>query len=107
TISWLAGGPHSPDEFIKKIDDTNPDVRWQAAENLTQVLLRDDQLAADSHFALNIDDRLRRAVDDNRKSEAAFPTRIRGKKPEEIEQEQRRLEAEQNYTLFLAACLGN
>jgi hypothetical protein len=106
-ISWLAGGPHSPDEFIKKLDDSNPDVRWQAAENLAQVLLRDDQLAADSRFALNIADRLKRAVDDNRKSEAGFPERIRGKTRDDVENERRRLESEQTYTLFLAACLGN
>ena len=44
-VNWLFSGPRSPDAFLKRLDDTNPEVRWRAASDLAQVLLRDPQLA--------------------------------------------------------------
>jgi hypothetical protein len=49
---WLFGDPHSPAKFLKGLDDDNPEVRWRAAADLSQVLPRDETLATDSAFAL-------------------------------------------------------
>ncbi len=61
-IHWLVGGPRSPEEFLQRIDDPNPVVRWRAAEELAQVLQRDDHLAGDPKFGLDLADRLQRAL---------------------------------------------
>src|SRR6185312_8694765 len=36
------GGSRTPEQFLHDLDDSNPEVRWRAANDLTQVLLRDD-----------------------------------------------------------------
>src|ERR1043166_3099305 len=47
--AWLrARRPdHSAREYLNDLDNSNPDIRWRAAGDLAQVLLRDDRLAAD------------------------------------------------------------
>src|SRR5262245_23884119 len=62
-FSWLAGGSRTPEQFLKNIDSANPDVRWRAANDLAQVLKRDDKLAADASFALRLAERLAQALD--------------------------------------------
>src|SRR5947209_18261178 len=46
--SW--GEARSGEAFLRDLDDANPEVRWRAASDLAQVLLRNDQLAADVGF---------------------------------------------------------
>ena len=48
---WLFGGPVSKTDFLDKLHDDNAEVRWRAAEQLAQVLQRDDALASDGDFA--------------------------------------------------------
>src|SRR5260221_203860 len=60
-FSWLAGGSRTPEQFLKNIDSANSDIRWRAANDLAQVLKRDDKLAADASFGLRIAERLARA----------------------------------------------
>src|SRR5437899_3558172 len=68
-FSWLAGGSRTPEQFLKNIDSANPDVRWRAANDLAQVLKRDDKLAADSSFGLRLAERLARALEELEKDE--------------------------------------
>src|SRR5262245_44125425 len=63
-FSWLAGGSRTPEQFLKNIDSANSDIRWRAANDLAQVLKRDDKLAADSAFALRLTERFARALDE-------------------------------------------
>src|SRR5919204_2160886 len=61
-FSWLAGGSRSPEQLLKNIDSANADIRWRAANDLAQVLKRDDVLAADASFGLRLAERLNRAL---------------------------------------------
>src|SRR5262249_42948890 len=61
-INWLVGSSRSPDDFLKKLDSPNPDVRWRTAEDLAQTLLRDDTLASDPKFALDVAARLKESL---------------------------------------------
>src|SRR5688500_12989424 len=63
-FSWLSGGSRTPDQFLKNIDSANADIRWRAANDLAQVLKRDDKLAADVSFALRLAERLDRALNE-------------------------------------------
>ena len=56
-------GSASPEQFLRDLDNTNKEVRWRAANDLAQVLLRDDNLASNSAFALQLTQRLRRTLD--------------------------------------------
>jgi hypothetical protein len=105
-VKWFAGTALTPEEYLERLDNSNPDVRWRAAETLAQVLLRDDQLAANPKFALDLADRLRRAWQTQRADEKDLAERLRKQgKPQETEQKS--LDAGREHLLYLSACLGN
>jgi hypothetical protein len=60
-LAWV--GASSPDAFIAKLKNPNPDIRWRAAHELGQVLLRPEsiELAANPEFALAIAEQLQSA----------------------------------------------
>jgi hypothetical protein len=106
-FNWLAGGSRTPEEFLANLDNTNTDIRWRAASDLAQVLVRNDQLASNPWFALELSDRLQKALDECDRDERAF---LEGKdKLSEADQKKqlKNLHAKQNYALYLMACLGN
>lgn len=107
-FSWLAGGSRSPDRLLQNLKDPNPDVKWRAAHDLAQVLLRDDQLASEPQFALELADQTRQALADNQENERRLAELAR--KPDS-EAEQRALkkvvEAERSSIQYLSACLAN
>src|SRR5262249_7114435 len=98
---WLVGGPTNPEQFLKNLDNSNSEVRWRAAEDLAQVLLRDDNLASNPKFALDLCDRLRRAVEAHRQAEKDVAERTRGLSEKETKDEARRLEADESYVRYL------
>jgi hypothetical protein len=61
-VQWLVGGARSPADFLSKLDNPNTDVRWRGAEDLAQVLRRDNWLASDPRFALDLTERLQRVL---------------------------------------------
>ncbi len=106
TSSWLVSGPASTEQALKGLDNTNPDVRWRAANDLAQVLLRDPKLAADPKLALDLAERLRRALDVAADAEEARRKHLRDR-PEEYDPNLKALDAERSYVVYLSACLGN
>jgi hypothetical protein len=62
--SYLVQSSHNPDSLVKNLDSDNPEVRWRAAHDLAQVLKRPESLAlaSDPKFALDLAERLDRAV---------------------------------------------
>ncbi len=123
---WLLGtGAHTPEQFLANLDRSNPEVRWRAAEELARVLLRDEQLASDPRFALDLADRLRKTLDTNDPGEKALAeivrklteerpggdpaavAREREARQQKLDHDRRALEADRNYILYLSACLGN
>jgi hypothetical protein len=137
-VFWLLGdmlgglgGPRTPAQFVDKLDRSNPDVRWRAAADLAQTLLRDDRLASDPQFALDLAERLQRARDAAAPTEQAITTRLE-KQPhlgerlsrlvqnqtdrerdaadpewKALEADWKKLEPDHNYILFLSSSLGN
>src|SRR5262245_60581987 len=69
-FSWLAGGPRSPKDFLEGLRNPNPDVRWRTASDLAQVLPRDERLACDPSFGLDLAEHLRDALEENERAEA-------------------------------------
>jgi hypothetical protein len=106
-FTYLFGGPRSPEAFLKKLDDENPDVRWRAASDLAQTLRRDPRLASDPNFALQLALRLRRRLDKAESAERAFAGRLSSLSPEERRKERKPLEADRNFADFLCSSLGN
>jgi hypothetical protein len=137
-IVWLfgdvlggLGGPRTPVQFLDKLDKSNPDVRWRAAADLAQTLLRDDQLASNPRFALDLAERLRKTMDAAAAGDKAVADRL-SKHPhlaerlsrlvqnqpdperdpsdadwKALEDDWKKLEPDLNYVMYLSACLGN
>jgi hypothetical protein len=100
------GIAHSPEEFIGNLENPNPDVRWRAANDLAQVLKRDDTLASDPKLALKLTELLNQALDERDRDErllAEQKPRNAGDQP--LEDKNRK--AQRKYIQFLSSCLGN
>ena len=122
SFGWLLGSPGTPEQFLAKLDDNNAEVRWRAAADLSQVLLRDDRFASDPDFALELVKRLKQAREDTKAAEAEVAKHFPPLSPEEmdklgdeawlkreteLERENKKLDGQRTYIQFLAACLGN
>ncbi|HLW64143.1 MAG TPA: hypothetical protein VKS79_02410 [Gemmataceae bacterium] len=106
-FSWLAGGSRSPDKLLESIQSENPDIRWRAANDLAQVLKKDDTLASDPSFGLKLAEQLKKAMAElNRldKDQAGLPTDASSK---EKTKARNQLTAQEHYVQYLGACLGN
>jgi hypothetical protein len=103
-LSWLVGGARTPEQFLKNLDNANPEVRWRAADDLAQVLLRDEHLASDPHFALDVADRLAAALDGIAPREKAYAARAHAGPVADADRERKELDEERNYIVYLLAC---
>jgi hypothetical protein len=106
-VNWLVGGARTPDDFLSKLDNPNPDVRWRGAQDLAQVLLRDDHLASNPKFALDLADRLRQALQSNAADEKELAERLRQTAKYDLNRDRKPLEPGRDHILYLSACLGN
>src|SRR5262249_30437931 len=75
-FNWYLNGSRSPEQFLNNLDNTNPEVRWRAASDLAQILLRDEHLATDARFALSVAERLHTAFNDIAPAEKALADRL-------------------------------
>src|SRR4051794_21576058 len=75
-VNRLAGETRTAEQFLRDLDNPNPEVRWRAASDLAQVLPRDERLASDPSFALHLADRLVQAVDTSAPLEKAAAARL-------------------------------
>jgi hypothetical protein len=107
-INYLFVGGHSADQFLLRLDNANPDIRWRGANDLAQVLKRKESvnLKCDVGFALELIERLERELDALRKEETAIAAQLKGPADESGKSFQR-LEPQRNLVNFLAACLGD
>ena len=108
TINWLVGGARSPQDFLNKLDNSNLEIRWRGAEELAQYLQRDEHLAADPVFALEVCDRLQSALLDLRALEKTLDIE-KTKAPESgmVRGNVKLAEQGQSYILYLSSCLGS
>jgi hypothetical protein len=108
------GGPRTAEQFLHNLDQTNADVRWRAAQDLAQVLLRDDKLASDPKFALDLADRLRQTLLDSDLGEkrlAEMVVRMASTPSSDdkaaVAKATTDLEAARKYALYLGSSLGS
>ena len=106
-FSWLAGGSRAPDQLLKNIDSANPDIRWRAANDLAQVLKRDDKLAADPVFGLRLTERFVKGLDELDRLEKARAELPGQADDRDVATATKNLIAQRNYVQYLGACLGN
>jgi hypothetical protein len=106
-VNWFVQGAHRPEDFLKRLDNPNPDVRWRGAEELAQVLLRNQQLASDPHFGLDLSQRLRQAWQHTLSAEKVVAARPQKPAPGDYDSERETLEPGRDQVLYLSACLGN
>jgi hypothetical protein len=61
-LIWVSSS--SPESFLARLDNPNPDIRWRAAHELSQVLKRPEslELASNPEFALDLAERLQTAL---------------------------------------------
>ncbi len=105
--NWLLGGARTPEQFLQNLDNPNPEVRWRAADDLAQVLLRDDHLASDPRFALDLSVRLRRALEASAPAEQDYAERMHKDQVAENDPARKKLEADRAYIHYLMACLSD
>ncbi len=105
-LRW-AGSGWSQQDYLNKLDDPNLDVRWRGAEYLSQTLLRDDNLASNPKFALDLAERLRRALDSNALAENDLLDSLRRQSKPDLERDGSALDPCRDHVLYLSACLGN
>ncbi|HLN33241.1 MAG TPA: hypothetical protein VK395_36270 [Gemmataceae bacterium] len=106
-VKWWVDSAWTPADYLARLDNPNPDIRWRGAQDLAQVLLRDEQLASDPRFALDLAERLRQAL--NRSAEAEKSAGAASHQPSAVELDQIRttLRPEREYILYLTASLGS
>jgi hypothetical protein len=102
--SW---GTSSPEQFLRDLDNPNKEVRWRAANDLTQVLLRDDTLASDSAFALQLTQRLRKVLDTSAPFEKTHAEQFAKLSAADKPRELAKLEPDRDYIPLLAQCLSH
>jgi hypothetical protein len=90
------GLSHTPQEYVANLESSNPDVRWRAANDLAQVLKRDDTLASDPKLGLKLAELLNHALDENTASPGG-----------KVEPEDSPRKAQRKFIQFLSSCLGN
>jgi hypothetical protein len=105
----ITGGSvvRSPQSFLAELRSDNPDVRWRAAQDLAQVLTRDDRLASDALFGLELTADLRKALDETEAAEKTIAEELQKDPEANVVGLQKDLEANRNYILYLTACEGN
>jgi hypothetical protein len=106
-VNWFFSGPSSPEAFLKKLDDPNPDIRWRAATDLAQVLPRDDNLASNVGFALALAERTEKVVNLSEPAELEFAKQLPKLSKEDADRERTRVQADRDFVLYLSGCLGN
>jgi hypothetical protein len=106
-VSWLVGGYLTPEQFLKDLRSTNAEVRWRRASDLAQVLKRDETLAANAKFSLDLADLLRQALRDSDESERRQIDRLRRKQTDESAETPKELQDERAFIEFLIASMGN
>jgi hypothetical protein len=106
---YLFGGVKTTDRYLQDLDSTNADIRWRGAHELAQLLKRPDSvaLASDPKFALDLAERLHRALDELDAAEKATAERTQKLAQPEKDAAWRSLRTQRDHATYLAACLGD
>jgi len=107
-FGWMFGFGHAqtPEAFLQRLDDPNTDVRWRAANDLVQVLKRDDELASNPDLGFKLADLLTQELDQIAFDEKSLAERLAKLSAKDQEQERQKLKGRRDYVRFLSACLA-
>jgi hypothetical protein len=111
-LTWLsgAGGTGNKKDYLANLRSANPDIRWRTASDLAQTLRRDENLAGDVDFGLDLTDIYRQAFDDLRRfeKEAAEPAaETPGDTAQKLTKARQKFLSQRSYVQYLGNCLGN
>ena len=106
-LGYTSADSRSADQFLRQLDSDNLDIRYRAASDLAQVLLRKDELAADPVFALELASRLDEAVRRSAEAEKRLEERYEGLTKGARAKADNERRADRTLITYLAACLGN
>lgn len=107
-FGWLFGfgQAQTADAYLQRLDDPNTDVRWRAANDLVQVLKRDDELASNPDLGFKLAELLTQELDQITYDEKSLGDRLAKLSAKEQEQERQKLKGRRDYVRFLSACLA-
>jgi hypothetical protein len=100
------GQARTAEGFIQRLESPNSDIRWRAANDLVQVLKRDDDLASDPALGFKLAELLTQELDQiafDEKSLADRSSKLSG--PDQLK-ERAHLKARRDYARFLSSCLA-
>ncbi len=98
----------SPKDFLDKLDSANPEVRWRGAEELAQYLQREESLAANPVFALELCERLQSATKELASQEKEL-AEFKKQQPDtaSLERRTKAFQQTENYVLYLSSCVAS
>jgi hypothetical protein len=111
-IAWSSyiSSSRTPAFFLQQLDSDNSDIRWRGASDLAQILKRPEsgsqKWKADPHFALELAQRLRNAIDELSRLEKETADKVATLPTAEQDTAWRKLAPQRNYVSFLASTLG-
>lgn len=101
----------SPEYYLRQLDSDNADIRWRGASDLAQILKRPEgaghKWKSDAHFALELAERLRTALDELRNTERTTAEKAATLPSAEGELAWRKVTPLRNHASFLASALGD
>jgi hypothetical protein len=109
----ITGGSvlRSPESYLADLRNGNPDVRWRAAQDLAQVLPRDEpgaaELASNPTFGLELAVDLGKSLDELADAEKSVEKKQKDDPEANLASERKDLDARRNFTLFLSSCVGS
>lgn len=103
---WLLGLSSTPRDDLTRLESPNPDIRWRAANNIAQVIKRDNELACDPDFALKLVQVLGQELDRLDEQQQRLKTQASTMNPKDLEREQAELRTRRETIRYLSACLG-
>jgi hypothetical protein len=104
---WLLGVSSTPEQDLARLESPNADVRWRAANNLAQILKRDDELARDPAFGLKLVQFLAQELDRLEEHEQRLIAKSRSLSDQELGKEMADFRTRRETIRYLSACLGN
>jgi hypothetical protein len=101
----------TPEYYLQQLDSDNADIRWRGASDLAQILKRPESASlrwkADSHFALELAERLRGSLDELARSEKEIGDKVARLPAAEQDAAWRKIASLRNHVSYLASALGD
>jgi hypothetical protein len=101
------GDARSVEQFLRDLDNENPDVRYRAASDLSNVLPRKEELTYNAAFGLALADRLDKKVRASAAAEKEFARRRASLNAADEKREEKKLEDDRSFITFLSGSLGH